>query len=149
MTGLTIIVINKKRRLQAASERDLAFAVVGVAAFIVINIGVAEPVNVALESTGPFAEKMKSLQRERQGQIVFYQTGPDGEDIKFAASYDRPIKPEFINNSKELLKQSSRIYFISRQKSFDDLPIEVAEKMHVEFYGKIGHKDFVVFTRRQ
>lgn len=149
LSGLTIIVITKKKRLKAVSERDMTFAVVGVAAFIIINIGVTEPVSVALESTMPFAEKMESLQRERQGQIVFYQTGPDGEDIKFAANYDRPIKPAFIKNSNDLLKQPSKTYFISRQKTFDDLPKVVTEKMRVEFYGKIGHKDFVVFTRRQ
>jgi hypothetical protein len=123
----------------------MPLTVIGLLAFIFLNIGVVEPVSVALESTRPFTEKMKSLQRERHGQIVFYQTGPDGEDIKFAASYESPIKPAFIKNSKDLLKQSSQIYFISRQKAFDDLPLEVAEKMHVEFYGKIGHRDFVVF----
>ena len=149
LTGLATFVIIKRKRLKAASEPDMAFTVIGVLAFIFLYIGVVEPVSVALESTRPFVVKMKSLQREGYDQIDFYKIGPDGEDINFTANYDCPIKPGFIKNSKDLLKQPSQICFITRQKSFDDLPKLVADKMHIEFYGKIGHKDFVVFTRRQ
>jgi len=149
LTCLATFVIYKRKRLKAASEPDMPLTVIGLLAFIFLNIGVVEPVSVALESTKPFVVKMKSLQREGSDPIAFYQTGPDGEDIRFAANYDCPIKPVFITDSKDLLKQSSQIYFISRQKAFDDLPVEVTEKMCVEFNGKIGHKDFVVFTQKQ
>jgi 4-amino-4-deoxy-L-arabinose transferase-like glycosyltransferase len=149
LAGLATFVIYKRKRLKAASEPDMPLTVIVVLSFIFLNIGIIEPVSVAMENTRPFVEKMKSLQREQQGQIVFYQTGPDGEDIRFAASYDKLIIPAFITNSKDLLKQSSQIYFISRQEAFDNLPVEVAEKMRVEFDGKIGHKDFVVFTQKQ
>jgi len=147
LIGLTIIFRIKKRRLRADSKRDVAFAVVAVVVFIIVNIGIVEPVNLALESTRPFVEKMKSLQKERQGQIAFYQMGPDGEDIKFMANYDRPIKPVFIKSAEDLLRQSPQTYFIARQEGFDDLPKEIVQEMQVQFYGKIGHRDCVVFSR--
>ncbi len=148
LIGLTIIVRTQKRQSQVDSRRDMGFVVVAVLVFIIVNIGVVEPANLALENTRPFVEKMEFLQKEHQGRIAFYQIGPDAEDIKFAANYDGPIKPVFIKDSADLLQESSQTYFISRQKRFDDLPEEVAQRMHVEFYGKIGHKDCVVFSRK-
>ena len=124
-------------------------AAIGIAvfAFVIINIGIVEPVTATLESSKPFAEKMMSLQRERQGQIIFYQTGPDAEDIKFAASYGRAFKPTFIDNPQDLLNQSSHTYFISKRTAFDDLPAKIAQKMHLEYCGKIGHRDCVIFCQ--
>jgi hypothetical protein len=142
LIGLTIIVRTKKQQL---IKSDMALVGIAVLALIIVNISIVEPVTIALESSKPFAEKMKSLQKERQGQIIFYQTGPDAEDIKFAASYGKPIEPIFIENPQELLNQSSQTYFISKRTAFDDLPEKIAQKMYVEFYGKIGHRDCVIF----
>ncbi len=148
LISLIIITGIVKRRLKGHPNQDVVLAAVGVAAFIIVNIGIAEPVSLAIECTRPFVEKMKSLQKERLGEIVFYQIGPDGEDIKFMANYDRPIKPVFIKSAEDLLRQSPQIYFIALQEEFDDLPKEIAQEMQVQFYGKIGHKDCMVFSRK-
>jgi len=148
LIGLIIITGIVKRRLKDHPNQDMALAAVGVAAFIIVNIGIAEPVSLAIECTKPFVEKVKSLQKERPGEIAFYQIGPDAEDIKFVANYDKPIKPVFIKNAEDLLQQSLQVYFIALQKRFDDLPKEIAQRMQVQFYGKIGHKDCVVFSRK-
>ena len=145
LIGLTIITEIVKRRLKNHPNQDVILAAVGVAVFIIVSIGIVEPVSLAVESTKPFVEKVKSLQRERPGEIVFYQIGPDAEDIKFVANYDKPIKPAFITNVEDLLRQSPQVYLIALQKEFDDLPEKIAQKMQVQFYGKIGHKNYVVF----
>ena len=148
LIGLNIIIRTQKQKLKAGFKHNIAFLLTGVAVLITVNIGIAEPVSLTLESTRPFVEKMKSLQNERPGQVVFYQIGPDGEDIKFAANYNRPTKPLFIKNSEDILQQSPQTYFVSRQKAFNNLPEKIAQKTHVEFYGKIGHKDCVIFSRK-
>jgi 4-amino-4-deoxy-L-arabinose transferase-like glycosyltransferase len=146
LIGLIIITGIIKRRLKGHSNQDIALAAVGAAVFIIVNIGIVEPVSLAVESTKPFVEKVKSLQKEQPGEIAFYQIGPDAEDIKFMVNYNKPVKPIFIQKAENLLRQPSQVYFIALQKGFNNLPEKIAQRMQVQFYGKIGHKDCVVFS---
>jgi len=148
LIGLLIVAGTVKWRLRGHPNQDMALAVVGVAAFIITSVGIAEPISLAIECTKPFVEKVKYLQKERPGEIGFYQIGPDAEDIKFMANYDRPIKPVFIKNAEELQQQSAQTYFVARQKDFDNLPQHIAQGIKVQLYGKIGHRDCVVFSRK-
>jgi 4-amino-4-deoxy-L-arabinose transferase-like glycosyltransferase len=148
LISLSIITGIVKQRLKEHPDQDVILAAVGVAVFIIVNVGITEPISLAIECTKPFVEKVKFLQEERPGEIAFYQIGPDAEDIKFVANYDKPIKPIFIKNAEDLLRQSPQVYFIAIQKEFDDLPEKIAQRMQVQLYGKIGHKNCVVFSRK-
>jgi hypothetical protein len=106
------------------------------------------PLIYSHERTKPFLEKSESLQASRAVTIAFYRIGPDAEDIKFIANVSRPAMPIFIKNMKDLLQQSPQTYFIARDGDFDDLPNNIAQKMQVQFRGKIGHENCVVFSLR-
>jgi hypothetical protein len=91
-------------------------------------------------------EKVKLLQKEQPGDLIFYQIGPDAEDIKLMVNYDKPIMPIFIRSPDELLKCRKNSYFIAKKQSFDNLPEDVKKQIQLRFEGRIGHRNCVVFT---
>jgi hypothetical protein len=143
---LIIITRILDKRLRGHYSRDFVNAAIGVSAFIIVNIGVAQPVNEILESTRPFVEKVKLLEKERPGDIVFYQIGPDTEDIKFVVNYDKPITPIFIKSPDELLQCPKNSYFITMKQSFNNLPDDLKKQIKLCINGRIGHRDSMVFT---
>jgi len=146
LVSLIIITRILDKRLRGHYNRDFVTAAIGVSAFIIVNIGVAQPVNEILESTRPFVEKVKLLEKERPGDIVFYQIGPDTEDIKFVVNYDKPITPIFIKSPDELLQCPKNSYFITMKQSFDNLPDDLKKQIKLCINGRIGHRDSMVFT---
>jgi len=149
LIGLVIIARTLDKRLRGRPNQDMVAAAIGVSAFIIVNIGVAQPVNQILESARPFAEQVKLLEKERSGNIVFYQIGPDTEDIKFMVNYDKPITPFFIKSPDELLQCPKTSYFITMKQSFDNLPDDLKKQIKLCINGRIGHRDSVVFTLEQ
>lgn len=146
LIALSIIAATLNKRLRGYPNHDMASVAVGVAAFIIVSTGVAQPINATLEFTRPFVEKVKLLQKELPGDLVFYQIGPDAEDIKFMANYDKPIMPIFVKSPDELLKRRKNSHFIAKKQSFDHLPEDVKKQIQLRFEGRIGHRDCVVFT---
>ncbi len=144
--GLGVTAGPAKRRLTNDLSRDMATMAIAVAAFITICVGIAQPINLALETTQPFVARVKLLQEERPGDIVFYRIGPDGEDIKFMANYDEPPKPAFAASPEELMDSRQYSYFITEQHDFDGLPDDVKSRTKVRIEGKIGHRACIVFT---
>ncbi len=144
--GLSVTAGPAKRRLTNDLNRDMATMAIAVAAFITIYVGIAQPINLALETTRPFVARVKLLQEDRPGDIVFYRIGPDGEDIKFMVNYDKPLKPAFLISPEELLDSRQYSYFITRDRDFDGLPDDVKSCTKVHIKGKIGHRACTVFT---
>jgi 4-amino-4-deoxy-L-arabinose transferase-like glycosyltransferase len=146
LIGLSIIAGTLNKRLRGYPNQDMVSAVVGVAAFVIVSIGVIQPINATLECTRPFVEKMKLLLKEWPGDLIFYQIGPDGEDIKFMVNYDKPIMPIFIKSPDEILKCRKNSFFIAKKQSFDHLPEDMKKRIQLRLEGRIGHRDCVVFT---
>jgi 4-amino-4-deoxy-L-arabinose transferase-like glycosyltransferase len=127
---------------------NLAAVPAAALCFVVFNVGVIGPLTYLHERTKPFIEKVETLLASQPGMIAFYRIGPDGEDIKFVANASVPLTPVFIDDAEALLRQPSRAYFIARQKDFDRLPEEIVQKVQTLLYGKIGHRNCVVFAKR-
>jgi len=144
--GLSVTAGPAKRRLTNDLSRDMATMAIGVAAFITIYIGIAQPINLALETTQPFVARVKLLQEERPGDIAFYKIGPDGEEGKFMANYDEHLKPTFATSPEELLDFCKYSYFITETRDYVGLPDDVKSCTKVRIKGKIGHRACTVFT---
>jgi hypothetical protein len=149
LIGLIVIARTLDKRLRGRPNQDMVAAAIGVSAFIIVNIGVAQPVNEILESARPFVEQVKLLEKERPGDIVFYQIGPDNEAIKFMVNYNMPIMPIFIESPDEILICRKSSYLIAKKKSFDNLSEDLKKQIQPCFEGKISHRDYVVFTLRE
>jgi len=125
--------------------KELIFVAGAVLSLIVLQAGVIEPVNYELESTLPFVAKVESLQKSANGGIVFYQIGPDSEDIKLMSNMKELSIPEFIKSPTEILNYKQNVYFIARENHIALLPPEVMNQIELLFEGKIGHKECVIF----
>jgi len=128
------------------AQNKLVIIAVAVLSFVVFNIWIIGPLMFNHERTGLFVKKVESLLQSQPGKTVFYRMGPNAEDVKFMVNINRPIKPTFLNNEEGLLQQVPTTYLISRQKVFERLPAGISRKMQVQFWGKIGHTDCVVFS---
>ena len=95
----------------------------------------------------PFVEKVENLIKAKPGIIAFYKIGPDAEDIKFVVNMKYPVKPQFVTTAQNLLLHHTNTYFIASQKDFDDLPNDIAKKMEIFLYGKMGHENCIVFSQ--
>ncbi len=133
-------------RFKESVMRDLVFTAVGTLTFIVIVVGIAEPIDYSRERTLPFVEKVESLRNRKPGDIVFYKINADSEAIKFMANLDKPINPQFINSPEAILNCKVPAYFIAMDKDFDALPQNIAQRLEQLDNGKIGVDDCVVFS---
>jgi hypothetical protein len=92
-------------------------------------------------------EKVETLQKQNQGDLVFYKIGADAEAIKFMANLDKPVKPQFIKSPEAILGYTVPVYFISKQEEFANLPKDVAQHVKILANGSIGGDNCVVFAR--
>jgi hypothetical protein len=146
---MTILAVGGRwldTRLKEGFAKEVAMMSIGIATFIGITIGIAEPINFDSYRTGPFVEKVVTLQKQQPGDIVFYKISADGDAIKFMANLDKPIKPQFINSPEAIVSCKELLYFIAREKDFADLPKEVARHIKRLDSGQIGNDDCVIFN---
>jgi len=145
---LTATVRVLTRRPMDDLRRDLALLAVGAATVAVVSIGVASPAYFSLEQTRPFVQEVEALQAERPGDIVFFRVGPDGEDIKFMVNLSRPARPQFVTDLDAIEGPQDTHYIITKKEVLDSPPARADKRIRVRLLGRIGHKDFVVFTLR-
>ena len=144
---LLIVSMKSSRKIREHSHSSLYFIHIGVLAFVIFSIGIIDPFIYNRELTKPFVEKVENLLKEKPGIVAFYKIGPDAEDFKFIANMKHPVKPVFVKTAHNLLLHHTNTYFIASKKDFDDLPNDIAKKMEILIYGKIGHNDCIVFSR--
>ncbi len=132
-------------RFKESVMRDLAVMAVGTVTFIVIVVGINEPINYRHSSTKPFVAKVEALRSQQSGDVVFYKVSSDGEAIKFMANLDEPLKPRFIHDAEDILNFQIPTYFIAMKDDFDALPKNVTPHIKRLDSGKIGRDDCIVF----
>ena len=135
-------------RLKNDDKKDFALLIVGTITFIIVMICIIEPVDYYHSSTNPFASKIKILQSQEPGQVVFYKIGADSEAIKFMANYDMPLKPRFINNPEDMLDFNFPVYFIAMKGDYETVPKNITTHIRLLDFGKIGHDECAIFTCR-
>jgi 4-amino-4-deoxy-L-arabinose transferase-like glycosyltransferase len=133
-------------KLKDNFTRDFMFLAIGTITFIIIIVGINEPINYHRNITKPFVKKVENLRSQQYGEIIFYRIYPDNEAIKFMANLDKPITPGFTNNTKDILTISKPVYFIALQKDFTALPENITPYIKLLDFGKIGRDDCVIFV---
>lgn len=119
----------------------------GALTFIVLYGLAVQPLIVQFNRARPFVEKVESLRQPAQA-LVFYQIGPDGEDIKYRVAAARLDKPLFIQQPAELLNFSGSALFIAKAENFSQLDTAIKNHFKIVFAGRLGHQECVVFTAR-
>lgn len=119
-----------------------------VLSFLIFYLGIITPWLGARERTRPFAAIVEKVLQAQSGKMAFYQIGPNAADIKLMVNMQNPVIPEFVKNSEDLLLFPPTTCFIAQEKVFEHLPAEIRQKCHLQLYGNIGHKKYVVFSQK-
>jgi 4-amino-4-deoxy-L-arabinose transferase-like glycosyltransferase len=146
MAVLTAVVWRVNARFKEGPWRDLVLTTIGAVTLVIITVCIEEPIACDLDGTRPFVEKVETLQKQNQGDLVFYKIGADKEAIKFMVNLDKPVKPQFIKSPEAILSYRVSVFFISREEDFADLPKDVAQHVKLLASGKIGGDNYVVFA---
>lgn len=128
---------------KTSASKKYSIITIAAATLIIINFGILEPINYALERTKPFTTQLLQIEQQEKLPIAFYMIGPDEEDVKIMINWPAPFEPTFIQSQQELLSYPNEAYFIALKNDFDQLP--KSKQIQPLFTGKIGHREAVVF----
>ncbi len=131
-------------RIISCATREYLIGALGFAVVAVIHVAVAEPVKESLETARPFVTKLETTRSDME-QLVFYRIGPDQEDIRYILNASRPIQPQFVRTATGLLQVPQNAWVITRESDFTTLPGEVRKRAAIQFRGRLGHRECVVF----
>lgn len=145
--ALSIATILLSKKIKGPERRELVIFIIGLSSFILLYVGIAQPLDVQFNRAKPFVETVETLRQANQ-QLVFYRIGPDGEDIKFMVALDKPVQPHFLQNPNELITFPAPALFIAKDDDFAALPPAIKTQMHVLYEGHLGHQDCVVFSKK-
>ena len=143
---LAIAVWVLNQRFKDSAIRDVAYTAIGTVTFILIIVGINEPINYYYNNTQPFVAKVETLRSQQPSEIIFYKIYPNSEAIKFMVNLDKPIKPHFICDANDIINYSIPAYFIALKDDFDTLPNDILPCTKCLDSGKIGRDDCVIFV---
>ncbi len=141
-----IIVFIADKKLRKTPYHCPTLLAMGLAVFVTLNIFIIEPVTVSLNRVEPFVTAVME-NRLPSEPIVFYQIGPDAEDVKFMVAYGQPLQPVFIKSANQLVGYEGPAMFIAKKEVFEALPAEVKAQFKVVVTGNIGHRGCVAFEK--
>ena len=104
-----LICISFWIRKRIFPDKELFTLSLGVASFIILYIFAVQPVEIQLNQVKPFVAQVEMLRQPEQN-IVFYQIGPDGADIKFMVALDKPMHPDFLYQTQELVNYKNQLF---------------------------------------
>ena len=141
LCAIAVILIKKNLTQQF---RQLGLCSCATATFIILYIGVIQPVDIQFNSATIFVNEFNQYYQPNQ-DIVFYDIGPDQEDIKFMVAMDKPIQPKFIHTQQELMNYHTPALFITKVSDFAALSSDTENRFKIIFEQKLGHQRCMVF----
>jgi len=115
---------------------------VALVTIISIQLFMVEPIELAINKTKPFAEKLEAIKRPDQ-DLVFYKMGPDGYSVKLMVNTDELYEPHFADTAKQVLEYKKPAVFVARVDRLQDKSL--LKHITVLAKGKVGTKDCVIF----
>jgi len=143
---LVFVARKLDRGWSGVPNRDMFLLAVGLVIFGILDVGIAEPVSYSFEETRSFVRQIETLYAKEPGTIVFWQVGPDAEDIKFMANWSEPIEPQFVTSLDVLREMRGTRYVIAKEETFRTLLPNEGWSLRVLARGTIGHRACAVFN---
>lgn len=130
-----------------SDKKNIALLSLGIITLVAACAFIIQPIDIHFNAAKPFVQQTESY-RQSNKLLVFYQIGPDGEDIKYMVALDKPAQPVFIQQATDILKINTPAVFIAKQSNFDAMPANIKSGLVVLFNGRLGHQPCVVFMRK-
>ncbi len=127
-----------------AAQKTLLTAT-AAAALVILYIGIIQPIYYDREHTTSFVSQVEQLREATPGPLVFYQIGPDGEDIKYAVNAGHSLQPEYFDKPEKMLTYGENACFVALQKYYDALPEHLVAQTVPLAKGNLGHKECIAF----
>jgi len=121
----------------------LAYGAVG---YMIVHVLVIEAAEQAAERSMPFVSQAES-QREPGESLVFWQIGPDGDDLKYTLGAGLLKAPIYVSgDEQEILKEiGTGALVIAKNRNFNALSESFQNKCEVVANGNLGHRSCVAF----
>jgi 4-amino-4-deoxy-L-arabinose transferase-like glycosyltransferase len=116
--------------------------------FIVSYVFIVEPINLQLNQTRDFVERVEMQRIHSHAALVFYGEGKDGLAIKYIVNMPQEDAPIFILNANDLLALNQKIFVVTTEENFQKMPANIAQKFKVVAKGKVGREPFVVLKHQ-
>lgn len=122
--------------------------IIAVLAFASVHILLIEPINLDINRTRDFVLAVEQQRLTQQGDLIFYNIGKDGLDLKYIVNVPvDSVHPIFINQPDEL-KNYPQAVFITRPEFFQALPAAVRNQFSMIQPGMLGHNKVIAFKAR-
>lgn len=142
---VVVVLINLVIKYKRWDEFGLLVS--AVVAWLSLNIGMVEPLQLYSNRVQPFVTMVEHL-RQPQQALVFYRIGPDAEDVKYMVAWNQAYQPTFLHDSKALQAYQKSALFIARDEDFARIPSDLQQHLHVLWQGRLGHQWCVVFVKK-
>jgi hypothetical protein len=146
LTTICTFTLMLRRKNLTQQMEQLGLASCATATFIILYVGIIQPVDIQFNSAATFVNEFEKFYQPNQ-DIVFYNIGPDQEDIKFMVAINKPIQPKFIDTPQSLINYKPSALFIIKDKDFASLTPQTLNLLKVIFRQKLGHQRCVVFEK--
>jgi 4-amino-4-deoxy-L-arabinose transferase-like glycosyltransferase len=129
------------------SRRDGVVVGIAALAFVVLVITVLEPINMALNKTREFVEKIEISRHLLHVPLAFYLENRDAMPIKYIINMPVPEQPVFITAKDALPEFKSPAFIIMDPNHYRQLAPAIARQLHLIATGKVG-RDVIVVVQR-
>lgn len=129
-----------------SSETNSAFVklALGALCILFLQISLIEPVEQSLEDWGPFA---RTVERARCGrELVFYDMGPDGDELKYLVNLSTPFQPRFIYKKDDIPGLDNCVLII-KEKDLRKIPPELMKDFQKIPTPSRGGKKYLAFLK--
>jgi hypothetical protein len=144
-----LIVISQILLRKFKNNREIIKIFVAALTLVIFNIGIFTPLQYQHEKTKPFADYFLMLNQQQPRDLVFYQDGPDGDDIKLMVNINQAIKPVFLDSPDQLMQYKKPAYFITKKDVIDKMPSALKDKIQILYQGNIGHRPSFIFINKE
>lgn len=160
---IAFVVVFKKMLMP--DTRILAIMLLALLSYVVFNIGLVEQVQANQSSTITLSKELFLQLQKKPQTIVFYQIGPDKEDLMLMlnlklsedaakASAQKNIldlekiveSPAFVNTPKALLSYPHPAYVVMKQEVYDHLAQQVTGDLQKILTGEVDEEKIVILT---
>jgi 4-amino-4-deoxy-L-arabinose transferase-like glycosyltransferase len=141
---LVLLARGQPARWSGGLDHDIVLLMIAVTTFVIVDIGIADPISYRLETTRAFVRQVEALHEKAPGQVVFFRVGPDQEDMKFMVNLSKPLEPRFARSLEVLRETPGTYYVIVKEKVLHTLATGNFERAKPVVRGRIGHEDFAV-----
>lgn len=120
---------------------------IGVFSFYFLMVFMVQPMHAYLNRTQPFAIQV-NYYLAKGDSPVFYQMGPDAEDVKLMLRLEQGPPPRFVQHAAELLTLPSTKVIVAKEQSYDALDDSIKAQFFVLSHGRIGHQKAIIFRHK-